>query len=411
MQTKPFRIEEFVKDHSLELNSIYGSVSNIRTKDYFDDVQKELQQYKDTYDGYQKYKDIHQKVSSTMIDPAFLDYIDKSPEPLDQNKVSALAFQNAGLTAEDMNYYNQNGDKFKNIDGLNQKLADFIYSKQPGLVSQGALGSTLSDNFTKRAGNFQLTPLKGVNTAPKTIEKDGFLITYDDNTGRIIRKTQIKTANMNDPKNNPEHPDNWQPFKDDSGNWYPGIKVKDPTTGEYTIKKMGDYNPAEIEQILADISKRDKTGVNAPPKRTGPHRSGPGKKFNALDLSTDKLKALKPGDIDKLDTGDLQQLQKLEDLIDPNTYQYLEKKLSGEDVTGVDDIKDYNDYYDRLVKFQNKMEQEDYAYPDASGKKVPKYDIPQEDWIREMEEEGLLDTQTPGQEKALANWTKKKLGI
>lgn len=66
-------------------------------------------------------------------------------------------------------------------------------------------------------------------------------------------------------------------------------------------------------------------------------------------------------------------------------------------------------YYKDLIKFQNDIENNIYAWIDENGVKHPRYDISPAEWVKELDEDGWLNSSDAEYETA-KRWFMQKTG-
>ena len=86
------------------------------------------------------------------------------------------------------------------------------------------------------------------------------------------------------------------------------------------------------------------------------------------------------------------------------------KEITSELIQGKDRNKRQNQLGNDLVKFQNDIEQNVYAYKDEQGNLQPNYQISPADWARELIEGGFFDGIEEDDYQTISNWFRSKTG-
>lgn len=86
------------------------------------------------------------------------------------------------------------------------------------------------------------------------------------------------------------------------------------------------------------------------------------------------------------------------------------KEITSELIQGKDRNKRQNQLGNDLVKFQDDLEQNVYAYKDNEGNLQPNYNISPADWARELIESGFFDGIDEEEYQTIANWFRSKTG-
>lgn len=89
---------------------------------------------------------------------------------------------------------------------------------------------------------------------------------------------------------------------------------------------------------------------------------------------------------------------------------YKGNKTEKELTKGLIDKKTYNQVYNDLVKFQNDIENNVYAYKDENGNLQPNYNISPADWARELIEGGFFNGIDDTEYQAITDWFRNKTG-
>lgn len=249
--------------------------------------------------------------------------------PLSQDRQQALLFAKAGFTPQDMQLYNQYKDKLDSEKSYNQKLLDLLYHRSPDLISEGRLGTELSDNFR------ELVASHGIQEPNYKVQFDydeGAMIVYNEDDPTDFHKIPYKDKKKKDAKP-PDKPDYDKVEVDGNGNPYFYADVWDEATQSFIQKPLRNLSPKEKEKLDLMNQKDTKTGVYAPKKRGSVSpKGGVAKKINVDNLTKAEVQALTP---EKLQSMSLSQLKKMYsefyDVLSPEQRSAIEQTIQGGD--------------------------------------------------------------------------------
>lgn len=317
-------------------------------------------------------------------------------EPMTPEEYKIAAYKSAGLTDEDIMFYEQNKDKLKGRNSYNERVRNFINQSVPQVMSRVGKKGDMYAKMLQGQGEDMLLPESEQPKNPWDISiKDGKVIKMNKQTGQWTVADIPGMEEKSDPKN-------WDIFIDEDGSVtgtkgepYYGERVQD-TDGTFKKVFRDRLNQQEKDDWNADNTIRDNKTT---PKKTGGRRSpGGNRKFSVSKMGVDDMKKIKPSDIgSKYKTVEqLEELQKNSDYLTEETRDAIEKYLEQgpepdyanesdqatikyfEDYTlALDDAynaekegKQPQGYYDNfkksfladLEKYRNYLSKEDYKY-------------------------------------------------
>jgi len=319
-------------------------------------------------------------------------------EPMTPEEYKIAAYRSAGLTDEDIMFYEQNKDKLKGRNSYNERVRNFINQSVPQVMSRVGKKGDMYAKMLQGQGEDMMLPESEQPKNPWDISiKDGKVIKLNKQTGQY-NVTDIPEMNKKSDQKN------WDVFIDEDGsvtgtkgNPYYGERVEGEG-GKYKIEFRDNLNKQELDDFNASNDKRDKTGVYTP--KVPGKKKGPGgfKKFSMSKMGVDEVKKIKPSDIgSKYKTVEqLEELQKNDEYLTEETRKAIEDYLASgpePDYAGESDqstVKYFEDYtialddayeaeksgqqpqgyYDNfkksfmadLEKYRNYLSKEDYKY-------------------------------------------------
>lgn len=319
----------------------------------------------------------------------------KKQVPLTQEEIDQEYYKQAGLSPEDVQFFNEYKDK--NIGTHNKALEQFMLEHGPSLRSSGSMGNTYEEDLKKQLSSMMLEEPAPTKYEIKIDEKSGNIIYFnpqDPNDRQVV-----KYAN---PEKKPEKNtiSKYQQMTLEEAMNLPEGEIEDAIF--YFSEDVRNALKSQFPVLQNIEDKAFKTGIYQ--SKTGSSRRYRGGSSKSIDFgkwNPEKFKELTPDELAKFTAGELKALgnysnylssdvqSALDSLLDGGTYQSPGSDNNDGAIDEVGDVmneytKDANDEQKEAVNNVNK-------WFEATMKAWGRNDLTADQWREEALQEPWSD--------------------
>jgi len=281
--------------------------------------------------------------------PSLKEYLDEGhfktfekEEEISTDELRDAAYQSAGLTPDDVAFYDERKNKIETINAYNQKIKRMVAGMYPRLVSKkGKVGDFYAKMFGQTADEMQLNQPEPVKQKVKYEYKDGKLIAINENTGSV-KVTDVEKK----PKTKMS---DWEIFTDEDGSKTGTVGT--PFLGERVPQEDGSYKIVYRDKLnaqeLKEFNRKEETAdnrlekSNKLPGRKRLGSNGP-KHRDFGNMTPEEIKKLSVTDINNMDVTELNTLKgdNYKGLLSDEQKNAIKSRLKNEEDSPVNERDD-----------------------------------------------------------------------